>query len=84
MANNRIFVSNFPFNTSERELEEIFSQHGTVSRIHLCKDKTTGAPRGFGFVTMAHQQDAETAIDRLNGVIVGGRPIGVQEAREPE
>lgn len=78
-----IYVGNLPFSATENELRGLFEQHGTVDSVKLVNDRETGRPRGFGFVDMP-SSDAQTAIQRLNGFEMGGRPLRVNEARERE
>jgi len=77
----KMYVGNLPFSTSESELRELFSQHGTVESVSLVTDRDTGRPRGFGFVEMS-RADASRAIQNLNGKVLGGRPLRVNEAQE--
>jgi RNA recognition motif-containing protein len=77
----KMYVGNLSFNTSEAELREIFSAHGEVSSASLVMDRDTGRPRGFGFVEMPDQAQAEAAIAALNGKNFGGRDLTVNEAR---
>lgn len=76
-----IYVGNIPFNTSEEEVQEMFAKHGTVHSVKLISDRHTGRPRGFGFVEM-DSEEADTAIEALNGTDMGGRSLRVNEARE--
>jgi RNA recognition motif-containing protein len=80
----KLYVGNLSFNTTENELQELFSQAGTVQEVMLMQDKFTGKSRGFAFVTMASEQDAQNAISKLNGQTVEGRPLTVNEARPRE
>lgn len=80
----KLYVGNLSFQTTEGALEELFAQHGTVTETLLVMDKMTQRPRGFGFVTMATKEDAERAIEALNGKQVDGRTISVNEARPRE
>ncbi len=77
----KMYVGNLSFNTSEAELREIFAAHGEVSSASLVMDRDTGRPRGFGFVEMPDQAQAEAAIAALNGKNFGGRDLTVNEAR---
>lgn len=76
-----IFVGNLPFSATEDEVRDLFSQHGSVNSVKLISDRETGRPRGFGFVEM-EDDEAETAIENLNGVEMGGRSLRINEARE--
>jgi len=78
-----IYVGNLPFSASETEVRELFEQYGAVSRVSLITDRETGRPRGFGFVEMA-EEGADDAIRELDGTIMGGRNLRVNEARPRE
>ena len=79
----RLFVGNLPFSASEDQVRELFGQNGrTVSEVRLITDRDTGRPRGFGFVEMASQDDADGAVRDLNGFEFEGRPLRVDEAHE--
>ena len=65
--NTKLFVGNVSFNTTENDLQDTFAAHGTVVEANLMTDRTSGRPRGFGFVTMASPEEAQKAIDALNG-----------------
>ncbi len=78
----KLYVGNLPFGASEAELEQLFSQHGTVASVALITDRETGRPRGFGFVEMANDDEADNAIEALNGQEFGGRALTVNEARQ--
>jgi cold-inducible RNA-binding protein len=77
----KIFVGNLSFNTTENDLQDAFANHGTVVEANLMTDRTTGQPRGFGFVTMSSQEEAQKAIEALNGSTLDGRNLTVNEAR---
>src|SRR5438046_6941873 len=79
--NTKLFVGNLSFNTTENDLQDTFAAHGTVVEANLMTDRTSGRPRGFGFVTMASAEDAKKAIDALNGALLDGRNLTVNEAR---
>lgn len=81
MATN-LFVGNLPFSTGSPDLEELFSQYGTVSRAQVITDRDTGRSRGFGFVEMDSDDEAKAAIEALNGTDIDGRQINVNVARE--
>jgi len=81
MAKN-LYVGNLPFNTTQDDLREAFSQFGTVSRVQVVSDRETGRSRGFGFVEM--DDGAEEAIAKLNGASFQGRTLTVNEARPRE
>jgi RNA recognition motif-containing protein len=76
-----IYVGNLPFNTGEEDLRQIFAAYGQVDSVAIIKDKMTGRSRGFGFVEMANDAEAQTAIAGLNGTDMGGRTLTVNEAR---
>ena len=75
-----IYVGNLPFSSSEDQLNELFGRFGAVHSINLISDRETGRPRGFGFVQM-EPEEAEAAIEALNGSELGGRVLRVNEAR---
>ena len=79
----RIYVGNLPYTADEESVRTLFSQHGTVEAVRLINDRETGRFRGFCFVEMP-ESDAQTAIARLNGQDMEGRPLRVNEARERE
>jgi RNA recognition motif-containing protein len=76
-----IFVGNLAFSTTEDELRSMFESYGRVDRVSLMTDRDTGRSRGFAFVEMADEGEAEKAIAALNGSNVGGRTLNVNEAR---
>jgi cold-inducible RNA-binding protein len=80
----KLYVGNLSFQTTEGALEELFAQYGTVTEAMLVMDKMTQRPRGFGFVTMGSPEEAQKAIDALNGKNVDGRNLIVNEARPRE
>ena len=75
-----IYVGNIPYSASEDDIRELFAQHGTVHSVKLINDRYTGRFRGFGFIEM-DPEDADTAIQALNGNDYGGRTLRVNEAR---
>jgi cold-inducible RNA-binding protein len=77
----KLFVGNLSFSTTENELEDLFSEHGTVTEVGLVTDRATGRSRGFAFVTMGNASEAQAAISALDGKDFGGRNIAVNEAR---
>lgn len=81
---NKLFVGNISFNTTENNLQDAFAAHGTVLEANLMVDRTTGRPRGFGFITMSTQEEAQAAISALNGASIDGRNLTVNEARPRE
>ena len=82
--NNKLFVGNLSFNTTENDLNDAFAPHGTVSEVNLMMDRATGRPRGFGFVTMNTPEEAQAAIEALNGKSIDGRDLTVNVARPRE
>ena len=81
MAKN-LYVGNLPFGTTSEDLEQLFGQHGTVTRAQVMTDRETGRSRGFGFVEMS--DGADTAIQALNGNQFQGRALTVNEAKPRE
>lgn len=77
----KIFVGNFSFDTTEADLRQLFEPHGAVESASVVTDRDTGRSRGFGFVEMPNNSEAEAAIAALNGKDAGGRPLTVNEAR---
>lgn len=84
MNSTKLFVGNISFDTTENDLQDMFAAHGTVTEANLMMDRATGRPRGFGFVTMSSPEEAQKAVDALNGANLGGRNITVNEARPRE
>jgi RNA recognition motif-containing protein len=80
----KLYVGNLPFNTTENELQELFSQAGAVQEVTLMQDRFTGKSRGFAFITMGSDEDAQNAISKLNGHAMEGRQLTVNEARPRE
>lgn len=78
----KIFVGGIPFKTTDDQLRDLFAQCGTVVSATILKDRETGRSRGFGFVEMETEADAQNAIQTLNGTDLDGRKINVSEARE--
>jgi RNA recognition motif-containing protein len=81
---NKLYVGGLPYSVTEGQLEEIFSQHGTVQSARVISDKFTGRSRGFGFVEMGTDEEAQKAIQALNGTELEGRTLVVNEARPQE
>ncbi len=79
-----IYVGNISFQTTDSELEALFSEHGKVERANAVMDRETGRSRGFGFVEMPDANEAKAAIAALNGKEIGGRTLTVNEARPRE
>ena len=82
--NNKLYVGGLPYSVTEGRLEEIFAEHGTVQSARVISDKFTGQSRGFGFVEMASGEEAQKAIEALNGTQLDGRTLMVNEARPQE
>lgn len=82
--NNKLFVGNLSFNVTENELQDTFAQYGTVLEANLMTDRMTGRPRGFGFVTMSSEEEAQKAIEGLNGFTLDNRALTVNVARPRE
>ncbi|MCC6646247.1 MAG: RNA-binding protein [Polyangiaceae bacterium] len=78
--NNRLYVGNLAFQTTEDVLQKTFSQFGDVAEVKLMLDRETGRSRGFAFVSMATSDGAEKAIAGMNGTMLDGRPLRVNEA----
>ena len=77
----KLYVGNLSYNTTEGELETLFSQSGTVESVRVMRDMATGRARGFGFVEMETEEAATAAIDKFNNTELDGRRIAVNEAR---
>ena len=78
----RLYVGNLNFNTSTESVRAAFEEFGAVSDVHLVSDRETGRPRGFGFVTMGTPEEAKKAIEGMDGQMLDGRPLRVNEAEE--
>jgi len=76
----RIYVGNLPFSSTSEEVQDLFGQYGSVVTVNIVTDRETGRPRGFGFVEM-ESDDADAAIEALDGASFGGRNLKVNEAR---
>ena len=81
---NKLFVGNLSFNTTENDLNNAFAAHGTVVETNLMVDRMTARPRGFAFVTMSTPEEAQKAIDALNGKELDGRALTVNVAKPRE
>ena len=81
---NKLFVGNLSFNTTENDLQDAFAAHGTVVEANLMMDRMTNRPRGFGFVTMSTPEEAQKAIEAMNGKNVDGRALTVNIAKPRE
>jgi RNA recognition motif-containing protein len=82
--NMKMYVGNLPFETTKSELEDLFSQYGTVTDAHLPEDRDTGRPRGFAFITMDSKSAMVDSIKALDGSEFGGRNLKVNEAKPRE
>jgi RNA recognition motif-containing protein len=82
IVGNRLYVGNLSFSTTQAALEAAFAACGEVREVALPTDRETGQPRGFAFVTMGNAQAANAAISQLNGMMLDGRAIKVNEAQE--
>jgi RNA recognition motif-containing protein len=80
----KLYVGNLAFQTSSEDLQELFSQAGTVESASVVEDRETGRSRGFGFVEMASNEEGQKAIEQFNGKEVNGRNLNVNEARPRE
>ena len=76
-----IYVGNLPYDTSESDLSQLFSEHGEVAQSSIISDRDTGRSRGFGFVEMPNETEGQAAIEAINGMDFGGRRLTVNEAR---
>ena len=81
---SKLFVGNLSFNTTENDLQDAFAAHGTVTETNLLMDRTTGRPRGFGFITMSSDEEAQKAIEAMNGKDMDGRALTVSVAKPRE
>ena len=79
--NRKLYVGNLPYQTDERDLQELFAQFGAVASVRVMRDMATGRARGFAFVEMATDDQAQAAAEGLNGHQLGGRTLTVNEAR---
>jgi RNA recognition motif-containing protein len=79
--NNKLYVGNISFETSETDLQTLFAQAGTVETVNIIRDRDTGRPRGFGFVEMTSEADAQNAIEQFNEQPFGGRNLTVNIAK---
>jgi len=79
-----IYVGNLSYKVSDQELEEVFEEFGEVISAKVIKDRETGRSKGFGFVEMANDEDAQTAIEELDGAEISGRAVKVNKARPKE
>jgi cold-inducible RNA-binding protein len=77
----KIYVGNFSFSLTESELRSLFEEHGSIESVTIATDRDNGRSRGFGFVSMPNDDEAERAMAALNGKDLGGRALTVNEAR---
>jgi len=77
----KLYVGNLPFQTDEQDLRDLFASAGTVDSVNMVRDQATGQARGFAFIEMASDEDAQNAITTLNNYQLGGRALTVNEAR---
>lgn len=82
--NNKLYVGNLPYSTSEEDLRQLFSEAGNIRSITIPMDKMSNRPRGFAFVEMETGEEASKAINLFNGQEMDGRTLNVSEARPPE
>jgi RNA recognition motif-containing protein len=80
----KIYVGNLSYDVTDTALEQLFAAHGTVRSAQVIMDRDTGRSKGFGFVEMSSDQEAQAAIDALNGAQSGGRSLTVNEAKPRE
>jgi RNA recognition motif-containing protein len=81
---NKLYVGNLSYGTTEDAIQDLFSQAGTVTSVNVIKDRETGRSKGFAFVEMSSQSEAEQAINQLNGASLDGRELKVSIARPRE
>jgi RNA recognition motif-containing protein len=77
----KLYVGNLPYDTGESQLQDLFAQAGSVERVSVMRDMATGRARGFAFVEMSSDDEAQTAIGQFNNYELGGRNLSVNEAR---
>lgn len=82
--NTKLFVGNLSFNTTENDLQDAFASHGTVVEANLMMDRMSGRSRGFAFITMGTPEEAQKAIEAMNGSMLDNRTITVNIARPKE
>ncbi|AWT60883.1 MAG: hypothetical protein DF168_02108 [Candidatus Moanabacter tarae] len=79
-----IYVGNLPYEINEETLREVFGEYGSVERVNVIMDRNTGRAKGFAFITMPDNEQAQNAIKSLDGVTVEGRPMRVNQAQPRE
>ncbi len=84
MTSNKLYVGGLPYATTEADLEQLFAEHGTVDSARVITDRMTGRSKGFGFVEMGSQDEAQAAMDKLNNSQLEGRTLVVNEAKPRE
>src|SRR3989304_10044325 len=84
MVGVRLFIGNLPYAISEEGLRELLSQVGAIQAVTIPRDRVTHRPRGFALVDVAGEADAREIVRKFNGYSLDGRPLRVEEAREPE
>ena len=84
MPEVRLYIGNLPYSTTETNLKQLFSQAGTVESVTMPIDRETGRPRGFAFVQMANEDEANRAIRMFNNYVLDGRTLRVNIAKERE
>lgn len=80
----KLFVGNIEWGVTDEDLQKLFAEHGEVEEAIIIKNKFSGRPKGFGFVTFVNDEDADKAIEALNDYELNGRKIAVNEARPKE
>lgn len=80
----KLYVGNLPYTAGEQDLQDLFGSTGTVESVNVMRDQATGRARGFAFVEMGSDEDAQNAIQKLNNYSFGGRNLTVNEARPKE
>jgi RNA recognition motif-containing protein len=84
IVSNKLYVGNLSFGVTQGQLQDMFSPYGTVQSAQLISDRDTGRSKGFGFVEMSTDKEAESAINGMNGQMVDGRALTVNEAKPKE
>lgn len=82
--NSKLYVGNLSFKTTDSDLRAAFASYGSVTDVYVASDRMTGRPRGFAFVTMSTDSEAQLAAEKMNGVDLDGRQLTVNEARPKE